>query len=61
MRTIIIDLDELKAKMIERGYEHKNIEPGTGVAEGWTNNIIDALEDLYSIETELLEKFYTED
>ena len=57
MKTIIIDFDKLKEKMIELGYEHKNLNPGTSVADGWTNTIVDALEDLYSIEKELLKAF----
>jgi len=52
-----IDLKTLKAEMKKHGYDHTRKDTLTGVAEEWTNTMVDALESLYSLETELLKEF----
>lgn len=51
-----INIETIKNKMKELGFTYEKVEP-IGMPEGWTNTLVDAIEELYSIETELRKAF----
>lgn len=48
---MIVDVKVIKEKMKERGYVHD------GQFDGWTDSLVDAMEEVYSLETELRKAF----
>jgi len=49
-----INLKELKNKMVAIGFNPKEIENGF---DGWTNSIVDALNECYNFEKLLVDEF----
>jgi hypothetical protein len=53
-----IDIKAVKEKMEEHGIKINEVKKGLlEMPEGWSNTLIDVLEELYDLETKLVEEF----